>query len=67
MRVCKHGCDVSDLRVSNRALFACSQSLVFTLEGLGEFSRVMQVLGLHKHGKSALLLKSKAMTVTLGG
>ena len=47
MRACKHGCDVSDLHVflriifkSNRALFPCLQSLVLTLGGLGEFSKL---------------------------
>lgn len=41
MRVCKHSCDVSDLRVllriiykRNIALFPCLQNLVLTLTGL---------------------------------
>ena len=58
MRVFKHGCDASDLRVflkiislKQKSTFPYLQSLVLTLGGLVEFSKVMQirdyVSGLH--------------------
>ena len=52
MRVCKHGCDVSDLPVFLRIIlykqslwehvFPSLQSLTLSLGGLEEFSKVMQ-------------------------
>ena len=65
MRVCKHGCDISDLRVlfyiSNRALFSRLQSLILTHGGgLGEFSKVMHTLD-YVSGLFLSTLKRKAV------